>query len=181
MAKTRAIEGERSLPQLRHITGLCHRFKTHVEGNPTPPPTSPALQQEYAIDKTTEECNTDVANQHQSGVNFHQSLCVTPAEADHSRDSPAVTHNAESSATITYLGARSAQTGDCRPSHLTCSAGSLTLAEVAGTGLSGGQAETNNAISGQGREGASATAHCVAPDMGLRTGLSNSTGNISYY
>jgi hypothetical protein len=42
-------------------------------------------------------------------------------EAGHSRNSPAVTHNAESSTTITDLGASSTQAGDCRPSHRTCS------------------------------------------------------------
>jgi hypothetical protein len=56
------------------------------------------LQQEHTIDTD----NTDEANRYQRGVNFHQILRVTPAEAGHPRDSLAA--NAESS-TINSLGA----------------------------------------------------------------------------
>jgi hypothetical protein len=136
--------------------------------------TPPALQQERTIDTnfTTEECNTDEANQYQSGLNVHQSLHVAPAEADHPSHSLA--------GTITDLGAGSAQAGDYRPSHSTCRAGSLTLTEAAGTGLSGGpRAETDNIARGQGREGASQNTYCVTP--GQETRLSNAIGNFLYY
>jgi hypothetical protein len=171
-----AIKGERSLSQLSRMANLCLRLKADLEGNtissPTPPPTPPTLQQEHTIDTD----NTDEANRYQRGVNFHQILRVTPAEAGHPRDSLAA--NAESS-TINSLGAGSAQT-DCRLSHPTCRAGSLVLTKAAGTGLSGGPgAETDNISGGQGREGASQNARCVTPGQELRTG-SNNTGNISY-
>jgi hypothetical protein len=144
------------------MANICLRLKTDLEGNtlspssPTPPLTPPVLQQEYIIGTD----NTD--------------------EARRPRDSLAVTHNTERS-TINDPGASSAQTGDCRPSDPTC-AGSLVLTKTAGTELSGGPgAETDNIARGQGREGASQSAHCVTPGQELRTGLSNNTGNFSYY
>jgi hypothetical protein len=149
-----AIKGERSLPQLSITASLCLRLKTDLEGNPTPPPTPPELQQGYTIG----ECNTDEANQYQSGVNFHQSPQVGPAGAYHSRDWLTVVQNAPSSTTITDLGAGSI--GDCNPSHPTCSAGSLMPVEAAGTRLSEGPGvETDN------------TASCVTGQE-LRMGLS---------
>lgn len=63
------------------------------------------------------------------GANFHRSFRVAPAKAGHPRDSLTVTYNVESLTTITDLGAGSAQAGDCCLSHLTCSVGSLMLAE----------------------------------------------------
>jgi hypothetical protein len=44
--------------------------------------------------------------------------------------------NDNASTAITNLGAGSGQAGNCHPSHPTCSASSLTLTEVAGTGFS---------------------------------------------
>jgi hypothetical protein len=61
------------------------------------------------------------------------------------------------STAIINLGASSSQAGNCHPSHPTCSAGSLTLSEAAGTELSEGLGvETDN------------TASCVT-DQELRT------------
>ena len=52
------------------------------------------------------------------------------------------------STTITDLGAGSGQASNCHRSHLTCSAGSLTLTEAARTGLSEGpRVETDNTAS----------------------------------
>jgi hypothetical protein len=142
------------------MTTLCHRLKDSnrfFTGLPSSPTTPPIAPQVYATNTsfTIEECDTDKANQHQSGMNFHQSPQVGPAEANHSRDSITVVQSAESSTIITDLGA-----GSAAP-HPTCSTGSLILVEATGTRFLGGSgAETNNAAKGQ--------------------GMGNSTGNISY-
>jgi hypothetical protein len=152
------VKGESSLPQLPLAANLCLQLKTELEGNPTPPPTPPALQQEY----TVEEHNTDKANQYQSGVNPQ----VGPAGAYHSRDRLTVVQNAPSSTAITDLGAGSI--GDCNPSHPACGAGSLMPVEAAGTGLL------------EGLGGASQDTPSLTSGQELRTGLRNNTGNISY-
>jgi len=84
-------------------------------------------------------------NQHQSGVNSRQSL---HAEADHSKDSLAVTHNAEVQLLLSILVLVQLTLVAAAP-HPACHAGGLTLTKAAGTGFSGEPGpETDNATEG---------------------------------
>lgn len=76
---------------------------------------------------------------------------TTPPTLQHNHiDTDFITENRDDNAstTISNLGAGLGQASNCHPSHPTCSAGSLTLTETAGTGLSKGpRVETDNTAS----------------------------------